>query len=79
MSVYVVETQKVLLSVSGMYSIVLIKMYSVLAYLEVLATDAGFGNLVKKSCLILDFIARFKGTGSRDRFQKISKKKHCWV
>ncbi len=29
--------------------------YSVLAYLEVLATDGGFGNLVKKSCLILDY------------------------
>ncbi len=29
-------------------------MFSVSAHLEVMATDAGFGNLVKKSCLILD-------------------------
>ncbi len=56
----VIETQKAMPLVSGLYC--------VLAHLEVLATDVGFGNLVKKSCLILDYIARFKGTVSRDRF-----------
>jgi hypothetical protein len=71
--VSVVETQKAILPNLELEPI---KIYTgnALAHLEVLATDAGFGNLEKKSCLILEYIARFKGIGSRDRFRKVWEK-----